>query len=67
MTDVETWSDLCFEGNGNTKFDLKAVVNQPGKREKDAPDWVGMGLSAEPHPPGVAVSGGEQVVIEMVF
>ena len=67
MTDVKTWPNFGFEGNGDAIFDLEAVIDQPGKREKDAPQWVGMGISSEPHPPRVSVSGREQVVIEVIF
>ncbi len=67
MTDVKTRSNFGFEGNGNAKLDLEAVIDQPGKREKDAPKRVGMRVRAKPHPPGVAISGGEQVVKEAIF
>ena len=35
--------------------------------EEDAPEWVSMAIGTEPHPPGVAISGGEQVVIKVIL
>ncbi len=67
VPDVKTRSDIGFEGDGDAIFDLETVIHQPGKREKDAPERLSMGISAEPHPPGIAVAWGEQVVIEAVF